>query len=74
MCVSVRGCDVRDAWCVSPLAHLSWGCPGWRCVLGGGDVALVPPGQWGAEPLHLTQVDQEGAVGAVHVVEGIARV
>lgn len=35
---------------------------------------LVPPGQWGAEPLHFTQVDEEGAVRAVHAVIGIARV
>lgn len=35
---------------------------------------VVPPGQRGAEPLHLAQVDEEGAVGAVHPVEGVARV
>lgn len=41
-------------------------CSGCGCV--------VPPGQQGAEPLHLTQVDEKGAVGAVHSVEGVARV
>lgn len=45
----------------------------WR-RLQGGCGRLVPPGQWGAEPLHLAQVNEEGAVGAVHTVEGIARI
>lgn len=45
---------------------------GWR--LQGGCGSLVPPGQWGTEPLHLTQVDEEGAIGAVHTVKGVARV
>lgn len=47
-------------------------CLGRRLQGGGG--GLVPPGQRGAEPLHLAQVDQEGAVGAVHAIEGVARV
>lgn len=42
--------------------------------LQGGCGRLVPPGQWGAEPLHFAQVNEEGAVGAVHTVEGITRV
>lgn len=45
----------------------------WRGFQGGCG-RLVPPGQWGAEPLHLAQVNEEGAVGAVHAIEGIARV
>ena len=35
---------------------------------------LVPPGQRGAEPLDLTEVDEEGALGPVHPEEGVARV
>ena len=58
--------------CVS---HLSLGGGGLVCVcVDGGGAAVVPPGQRGAEPLHLAQVDKEGAVGAVHPVEGIAGV
>lgn len=45
---------------------------GWR--LQGGCSGLIPPGQRGAEPLHLAQVGEEGAIGAVHAVKGIARV
>ncbi len=41
--------------------HLSLGGLCLLCMLDGG-AAVVPPGQWGAEPLHLTQVDEEGAV------------
>lgn len=36
--------------------------------------AVIPPDQRGAEPLHFTQVDEEGTVRTVHTVEGIARV
>lgn len=35
---------------------------------------LVPPGQRGAEPLDLTEVDEEGALGPIHPEEGVARV
>lgn len=35
---------------------------------------LVPPGQRGAEPLDLTEVDEEGTLGAVHPKEGVAGV
>lgn len=35
---------------------------------------LVPPGQRGTEPLDLTEVDEEGTLGAVHPEEGIAGV
>lgn len=35
---------------------------------------LVPPGQRGAEPLDLAEVDEEGALGAVHSEEGVAGV
>lgn len=45
---------------------------GWR--LQGGCSSLVPPGQRGAEPLDFAQVDEEGAVRAVHAVESIAGV
>lgn len=45
-------------------------------VLGAGlaAVVVVPPGQRGAEPLHFTEVDKEGAVGAIDTIEGVARV
>lgn len=46
--------------------------PGQRLWAGCG--CVVPPGQGGTEPLHLAQVDEEGAVGTVHSVEGVARV
>lgn len=53
--------------------HLSlWGF-GLMRVLGGG-AAVVPPGQRGAEPLHFTQVDEEGAVRAINAIEGVARI
>lgn len=42
--------------------------------LQGGCSSLVPPGQRGAEPLHLAQVDEKGAVRAVHAIKCIARV
>lgn len=51
-------------------AHLDFG-EGLGCPLGS---RLVPPGQRGAEPLDLTEVDEEGAFGAVHPEEGVAGV
>lgn len=51
------------------MGHLSL-----RLRLQGGCSGLVPPGQRGAEPLNLTKVDEEGAVGAVDAIKGIARV
>lgn len=42
--------------------------------LQGGGRRLVPPGQRGAEPLHLAQVDEEGAIRTVHTVKSVARV
>jgi len=35
---------------------------------------LVPPGQGRAEPLNFTEVDEEGALGAIHAKECIAGV
>lgn len=35
---------------------------------------VVPPGQGGTEPLDLAEVDEEGALGAVHTKESIAGV
>lgn len=52
------------------LTHLSLG----GALLHDGRGGVVPPGQRGAEPLHLAQVDEEGAVRAVHPVEGVAGV
>lgn len=51
-------------------AYLDFG-EGFGDRLGG---RLVPPRQRGAEPLDLTEVDEEGALGAVHPKEGVARV
>lgn len=45
-----------------------------RRRLQGGGCSLVPPGQRGAEPFNFTQVYKEGAVGAIHTVEAVARV
>lgn len=52
------------------LAYLDFG-EGLGSPLGG---RLVPPGQRGAEPLDLTEVDEEGTLGAVHPEEGVARI
>lgn len=41
---------------------------------GGRCSGLVPPGQRRAEPLNFAKVDEEGAVGAVHTIIGVARV
>lgn len=54
--------------------HLSLRRLRWLRTLRRWAAAVVPPGQWGAEPLHLTEVNEKGAVGAVHTVEGIAGV
>lgn len=43
----------------------------WRRGLGHGPVS---PGQGGTEPLNLTEVDEEGALGAIHAKKGIAGV
>lgn len=45
---------------------------GWRFQ--SGCSSLVPPGQRGTKPLDFAQVDEEGAVRAVHSVEGVARI
>lgn len=53
--------------------YLSFGGLRILWMLGGG-AGVIPPGQRGAEPLHFAQVDQEGAIGTVHPIEGVARV
>lgn len=58
---------------ISPLPLL----PTYLCTLrwtSSGRGAMIPPGQGGAEPLNLAQVDEEGAIRAVHSVEAVTGV
>jgi hypothetical protein len=46
----------------------------WKGLGGHSGSCLVPPGQGWAEPLDLTEVDEEGTLGTIHPEEGIAGV
>ena len=63
---------VSSCWIKANVTEVRYLCLGWRVQ--GGRGSLVPPGQRGTEPLDFAQVDEEGAIRAVHTVKGVARV